>query len=388
MPAAAAPAGAKATAESGRWRAASAAPPRASSSAAAAGAPSVTPSGSPNSSSSSRCGASGASASSAPRPTSPVTAIAVPVSAPTRTSREASAIRAAATSAPPAEPTSSGVPASAASTRPGSSPCDSDSAPYASRSVTTQNPSAPHSEPTIASSRRARRSMPDRSGSTRKSITSTASPLFLVRVPVLVMLHGHRPAVLEHDQLVAVRGLERLAGEHGGRVAEGHLTPVQAYHEVVRARALHVVARHEHPAPAGPELGEQPLDQAGARGVDPRQGLVQQQNARVLHERSRDQRPLALASRELAETDVGLVGQAHAVERVAGGGAVGARRGKPPAAPGERAHERHVQRRHREVQACAVGLRHICGPSAHLHPAGHRLELPQQSEKQRRLAAA
>ena len=44
-------------------------------------------------------------------------------------SREARAISAAATSAPPAAPSRSGAPASAASTRPGSSPCASDSAP-------------------------------------------------------------------------------------------------------------------------------------------------------------------------------------------------------------------------------------------------------------------
>ena len=67
--------------------------------------PSITPRGSPNSSSVRRWGESGASASSAPRPTSPVTATAVPVSAPMRGSRAASAITSAATSAPPAAPT-------------------------------------------------------------------------------------------------------------------------------------------------------------------------------------------------------------------------------------------------------------------------------------------
>src|SRR3954453_6313095 len=159
--------------------------------------------------------------------------MAVTVSAPTRGSRDANAIGAAPTSAPRAGPSGSGAPARAASTSPGSSPCESDSAPYASRSVTIQNPSAPHSEPTIASSNSARRSMPERSGSTRKSITSTRSPLLLVRVAVLVVLHRDRAAALEHDQLVAVGGLERLAVERRGRAAEPHLAPVEAQHEVV-----------------------------------------------------------------------------------------------------------------------------------------------------------
>ena len=106
----------------------SAAPPSSASTAAAIRSPSVTPSGLPNSSSSSRGGASGLSASRPPRPSIPVTATAVAVSEPTRGSRPATAMTSAAMATPTTPPSSSGTPASAATTSPGSRPWASDSA--------------------------------------------------------------------------------------------------------------------------------------------------------------------------------------------------------------------------------------------------------------------
>jgi len=61
----------------------------------------------------------------------------------------------------------------------------------------------------------------------------TSSVPDLVRVAVLVVLHRHRAAALEHDQLVAVGGLQRLAVERRGRVAKPNLAPVEAQDEVV-----------------------------------------------------------------------------------------------------------------------------------------------------------
>ena len=196
MPAAAAPAGSNATAESGRWSAASVARRARASAAAATRSPSVTPSGSPNRSSSSRCGASGASASRAPRPTSPVTAMAVRVVPSARIARgegdqgggheraaggaeqerRAGERREHQTGKEPVRERLRGC-RRAARARP------------RSRAPRTASPPC-------ASSSSARRSMPERSGSIRKSITSTRSPLALVRVPVLVVLHGHGAAVL------------------------------------------------------------------------------------------------------------------------------------------------------------------------------------------------
>ena len=89
---------------------------------------------------------------------------------------------------------------------------------------------APQKPPTIASSSSARRSMPERSGSTRKSSTSTS-----VTVLVLVVLdrHGARGAgVLEHDQLVPIGRLERRAGERLRGGPEGHLVAVETEHEI------------------------------------------------------------------------------------------------------------------------------------------------------------
>ena len=72
--------------------------------------PSVTPSGSPNSSSSRRWGESGARASSAPSPTSPVTATAVPGPAPIRSSRRGERDQRGGDERAAAAPSSSGAP--------------------------------------------------------------------------------------------------------------------------------------------------------------------------------------------------------------------------------------------------------------------------------------
>ena len=88
----------------------------------------MTPSRSPNSSSPSRAGTSGESASTAPRPNSALIATATPTSPPSRSSRPASAIATAATITPPPRPSSSGAPASEATTSPGSIACEIDSA--------------------------------------------------------------------------------------------------------------------------------------------------------------------------------------------------------------------------------------------------------------------
>ena len=210
-------------------------------------------------------------------------------------------------------------------------------------------------------------------------------------VPVLVVLDRDRAGgsrLVENDQLAPVGGLERGAVEHVAGRAERHLTPVQAEDEVERAGALHVVARHEQGAALAAQLREQAVDQRGAGRVDARERLVEEQHAGVLHERAGEQGALALAAGELAERGAGLVRQADAVERGMGRGAVGAPRRQPPASPGERAHEGHVERVDGEVQPGALRLGDVRGPPGHPDRPGGRLEIAQQRSEQRRLAAA
>ena len=76
-----------------------------------------------------------------------------------------------------------------------------------------------------------------------------------------------------------------------------------------------------------------------------------------------------------------------ALERRRGGGAVGAARGQPPAPARQRAHQRHVQRGHREVEPGAFGLRHVGGPPGEPHRPARRLELARQRAEEGGLAA-
>ncbi len=170
--------------------------------------------------------------------------------------------------------------------------------------------------------------------------------------------------------------------------AEGHLVAVEAEHEVEGAGALHVVARHEQRPPLGAQLVEDAVDQRRAGGVDARERLVEQKHARVLDQRAGEERALALAARQLAEANARGVGEAHALERGCGSVSFCAARRQPPAAGRERAHQRHVERGHREVEARALGLGHVRGAAAELDAAGRGLQLAKEHAKQRRLAAA
>ena len=71
-------------------------------------------------------------------------------------------------------------------------------------------------------------------------------------------------------------------------------------------------------------------------------------------------------------------GQAHALQRRAGGVAVAAAGGQPPA-PGQRAHDRHVQRADGEVQPGVGGLGHVGGPALDVEAARRRRELAQRA---------
>ncbi len=126
----------------------------------------------------------------------------------------------------------------------------------------------------------------------------------------------------------------------------------------------------------------------GARLVQAGERFVEEHHGRVLHERTRDEHALALAAGEVPERRVGVVAQPDGGERVAGTGTVATARAPPPRPSGDRAHERDVQRAHREVEPRALGLGHEPASCGGLHRAGERTQLTEQHPKQRRLAAA
>ena len=77
--------------------------------------------------------------------------------------------------------------------------------------------------------------------------------------------------------------------------------PLSAQHPVEAARLVDVVGRHQHSAPLGGQLVDQRREHLRTGDVDAGEGLVEQHEPGVLHERTGDQHTLALAARELAE---------------------------------------------------------------------------------------
>ncbi len=140
--------------------------------------------------------------------------------------------------------------------------------------------------------------------------------------------------------------------------AERDLHAVEAQDAIPRARLLDVVGGHQQAAALGGEIVEQRAQALGAGRVHARERLVEQQQRGVLDERPRDEHALALTAGEIAEGPLGAVRQADALERVTGERAVGSRRAPPPRHPRDGAHQRHVERADREIQARALGLGH------------------------------
>ena len=98
--------------------------------------------------------------------------------------------------------------------------------------------------------------------------------------------------------------------------AERDLAAVEAEHAIESARLIHVVRRDEHAAALGGEAVDQCCEHLRAGGVHARERLVEQHEARVLHECARNQDALALAAGELAERPRGEIGEVHGCERL------------------------------------------------------------------------
>ena len=156
------------------------------------------------------------------------------------------------------------------------------------------------------------------------------------------------------------RCLERLAGRapsSGGPNAIWrwfrHSTRSQA-----RACSRSWVATST-PRPSAASSSSSAVEPLGARRVEAGERLVEQQQPRVLHERARDQHALALAAGQLAERSSARGRAARPRSSASSARRRSARPGRPPPRqPGQRPHQRDVERGDRVVEARALGLRH------------------------------
>jgi hypothetical protein len=122
--------------------------------------------------------------------------------------------------------------------------------------------------------------------------------------------------------------------------------------------------------------------------VDAGQRLVEEQHRGVLHQRASDQDALALAAGERAEAVVRAVGEPDPRERLAGPLAIGAGDPLEPRRAAVRAHQRDIVRGDREVQARAVGLRHVGRAPGQSDAPGAVRQLAEQGAEERRLSTA
>jgi hypothetical protein len=139
--------------------------------------------------------------------------------------------------------------------------------------------------------------------------------------------------------------------------------------------------------PLGCERSDQRFQALGAGAVQAGEGLIEQQDLRVLNEAACDQDALALPAGELAESLSGKRVEPDFAQCIHRGLALAPPRPTPPGQPRERPHRRYVEGRDRIVELRALGLWDGGAASPDAEGPGERGQLAQQGAQQGRLAA-
>src|SRR5215211_1114017 len=182
------------------------------------------------------------------------------------------------------------------------------------------------------------------------------------------------PVAAELEGLAAVGGPQQLGGEGGADRPEADLVAVEQADLVAgEVGQAEVVGGHDHRRPAGPQPAQGGQEQVLGEGVDPVEGLVEQQQPRLLGDRPGQQDPLALAAGEGPEPGGGPLGQPDLGQGLLGGLAVGRPGPAQPADPRVAAHQHHLEGRDRELGVEGVGLGHVgdLAPGRRGRPAQH-----------------
>jgi hypothetical protein len=120
---------------------------------------------------------------------------------------------------------------------------------------------------------------------------------------------------------------------------------------------------------------------------DSRPLAVEQQQLRVLHEATRDQHPLALAAREVAEGVAGAVIDADSRQGGVRDLSVKVAGASPPGQAGERAHQGDVEGGNGEIEPGALGLGNGGRAAIDLDRAAHGPQLAEEDAQQGGFAA-
>ncbi len=154
---------------------------------------------------------------------------------------------------------------------------------------------------------------------------------------------------------------------------------------------------HDHHRLArGAQVAQEVDDGALGHGVHALERLVHEVDARLLHQRARQEHPLLLAARQLADLAVAEVRHVHLGEGREGVFALGAARPAQPAELAVAPHHHDVQHGGGEVPVDAAALRHVpdqapllpVGTAVDQHLARGRLDQPHDRLHQGGLAGA
>ena len=145
-----------------------------------------------------------------------------------------------------------------------------------------------------------------------------------------------------------------------GRPAVGDQVAVEQGDELEALRGgLHVVGRDEHGDARRAQTVEQLEHRLLGAHVDAGEGLVEQQDVRLLGERAGEKDALLLPAGELADRPPGEVGDAELLERAAHRLAVGRLRPLQRPQPAVAPHHDDVGDGHREAPVDLLALRHV-----------------------------
>ena len=180
----------------------------------------------------------------------------------------------------------------------------------------------------------------------------------------------HERAVGEHVEMAA-EGLRQMLGGEDLIGRPGRDDVGGDEHDQVRLRGRSdVMGRGDHGASTVTLLGDDLEDDALARHVESRDGLIEQQQVRVLHEPLCDQHTLSLPAGKFGQLALQQVADAESLDRSAD--ALAGRRGRTSEQPelGVGPQTDGLGHRHRDLRSDRGALEHVGDPAV---PRRHRI---------------
>jgi hypothetical protein len=213
---------------------------------------------------------------------------------------------------------------------------------------------------------------------------------------VVWVIEQYDPTAGEWNEMAAVGLLEDTLIKHELRGAMGNDATSKGDHIVEALRGAGEIVRGcDHGAAASRFRIEDVHDLLLRRWVNARDGLVEQVDLWVCGDRTRQEHPAALTTREFADLALRKVDHINARERISNRSVIGCARSTEWPERRSTTHHYHLANRDGETPVHLLSLRHIChtlrvhanGGSEYLHAATPRLHQPSDALQERGLPA-